>query len=115
MAPSQRPPPHLDRLWGILRPSDPTYQALNLFKARPIATIGRDPVNDLVLESHEISECFLARAPEKRVILNRFLGRWHFQLAYAHGQDGGPSVLILDLSTNGTYVCFPSLERVELD
>ncbi|KAG8885773.1 hypothetical protein FRB97_009478 [Tulasnella sp. 331] len=81
-----------DHLWGRLVPCNPAFEAFDLLKERPIVTIGRNPNNDLVLTAPKIS------------------GR-HCQLEYAPDPDGVPSVIITDMSSNGTYITGVKLGR----
>lgn len=112
-----------DNLWGRLVPCNPLADAYDLSYDKPTVTIGRNPNSDLVLLAAKISTYHdltlliasgLLKVGYRVVNCGKFTfrpsfyfllsGGRHCEIQLLHDPDGQPSVNVLDLSSNGTFV-----------
>lgn len=92
-------------LWGYLQPCSSALTRIDFWKIHPRYTIGRNiQENQVVLPGFKISESLLSSqysAPSHTRIVP---GNLHCTITW-DGKDSHPSnVVVLDLSSNGTFV-----------
>ncbi|KAL0956927.1 hypothetical protein HGRIS_003031 [Hohenbuehelia grisea] len=75
-------------LWGYLQPCNPELVRIEFFKVNPKVTIGRNPENNIV------------------VLPGFKVSNYHCEITWDGNEraDAEPSVTVVDLSSNGTYI-----------
>lgn len=100
-------------LWGYLQPCSHALNRIDFWKIHPRYTIGRNgELNQVILPGFKVSEytflscCLLSF---QRV----YSGNQHCTITW-DGRENGSSVVVLDLSSNGTFVSALSSLRASL-
>jgi len=94
-------------LWGYLQPVTPAINRIDFWRSEPKYTIGRNTeCNRIILPGFKVSEyriskLFVFRGPVLNVRLA--LGNKHCEITW-DGEPRGGTVVVLDLSSNGTFV-----------
>jgi serine/threonine/tyrosine protein kinase RAD53 len=100
--------PPLDRdahLWGYLLPVNDKLTRIDFWREQRQYTVGRNTeLNKIVFPGFKVSKCLpillSLKIPSSTIVAT---GNRHCEITWS-AEDTGGTVLVLDLSSNGTYV-----------